>query len=365
MKTPAFHGSDLELIEKYYHIPKEKIINFGANVNPLGISPRLCRSLEENIDAIQSYPDREYTDLRRSISEYCGAPISRILVGSGATDLISRFIKSLAPKKVLLVDPTYSEYAREVALEGGVLVSFPLLEEDNFQLDKARLFQTLDPSFDMMILCNPNNPTGTAVRQDDLREILDFCRKRDIYVLIDETYVEFAADMEEITAIPLADTYENLFVLRGISKFFAAPGLRLGYGVTGSQKLFDLINDSKNPWSINSLAAVSAPAMFGDAEYISKTKEFTQKERSRLFDILSKESCLHVYRPSSNFILLKILNPDVTSQMVFEHAIKDGLMLRDCSSFPGLGDKHIRFCFCMPDENDRLIAKILEAIFHF
>ncbi|MCI8639671.1 MAG: aminotransferase class I/II-fold pyridoxal phosphate-dependent enzyme [Coprococcus sp.] len=362
MEKITFHGSDLELIEKYYHIPKEHIINFGANVNPLGISPKLRKSLEENIDAIQTYPDREYTDLRQSLSEYCGAPVSHILVGSGATDLISRFIKSLAPKKALLIDPTYSEYAREVALEGGSLVSFPLLEEDDFKLDKARLFRTLDPSFDMVILCNPNNPTGTAVYQNDLCEILDFCLKRDIYLLIDETYVEFADDMEEITAIPLTEKYENLFVLRGISKFFAAPGLRLGYGVTGSRKLYGLINDSKNPWSINSLAAACAPEMFRDAEYIAKTKEFIQKERSRLLSKLSKESCLHVYRPSSNFVLLKILNPDVTSQMVFEHTIRDGLMLRDCSSFPGLGDNHIRFCFCMPDENDRLIAKILEAV---
>ena len=110
---PQFHGSDLELIEKYYGIPKDKIISFSSNVNPLGISPLFRESLIQNVNAVSAYPDRDYVSLRQAIGAYCGADCEKIIVGSGATELISSFIKSLLPRKAMLINPTYSEYSRE------------------------------------------------------------------------------------------------------------------------------------------------------------------------------------------------------------------------------------------------------------
>ena len=115
-----FHGSDLEKIEKVFGIKKESITSFGANVNPLGISPMLRKNLAAHIDAITSYPDREYTDLRNAISIYTGAPLDSIMVGNGSTELIGLFIQILEPKKALLIAPTYSEYEREIQLSGGI-----------------------------------------------------------------------------------------------------------------------------------------------------------------------------------------------------------------------------------------------------
>jgi threonine-phosphate decarboxylase len=359
---PQFHGSDLESIEQYYGIPKEEIISFSANVNPLGISPMLRKHLETHIDAITLYPDREYTDLRRAISAYCGAPLEQILVGSGATELISRFVKETLPKKIMLVNPTYSEYAREIGLEGGELVSYQLPESSEFHMDVSDFTARLDSSFDLLILCNPNNPTGSALHHAQLREILRHCRGCGIHVLIDETYVEFADQLEDITAIPLASEFDNLFVLRGISKFFAAPGLRLGYAVTGSEAIRRRINETKNPWSINSLAAVSGACMFQDAAYIRSTREFTHSERLRVLEQLRKIPAVHVFESESNFFLLRILREDVTSETVFDRLIRDRMMLRDCASFPGLGTNHIRFCLCRPEQNDRLLAGLQQLL---
>ena len=114
-----FHGSDLEKIEKIYHIKKEDIISFAANVNPLGVSPLLKRTLADKIDVITSYPDRQYTSLRQSIAGYCSCDADDILVGNGCTELISLFIQITAPKKTLLLGPTYSEYERDLKLEGS------------------------------------------------------------------------------------------------------------------------------------------------------------------------------------------------------------------------------------------------------
>jgi len=359
---PQFHGSDLEQIEAYYGIPADQIISFSANVNPLGLSPKFRQSMLDHVDAVISYPDREYKDLRAAISAYCGAPFDDILAGCGATDLISRFIRTGMPRKVMLIDPTYSEYAREISLEGGELISYPLDEKKEFRLDVPELCSSLDDSYDLLIMCNPNNPTGFALRHEGLRELFRCCDKHNINVLVDETYVEFADDMDEITSVPLTREFQNVIVLRGVSKFFAAPGLRLGYAVTSNKKIRDRMNSTKNPWAINSIAALSGAEMFRDTGYIEKTKTFISKERARLVEILRGEANLHVYDPSANFILMRILKENVTSEEVFEHAVKDGLVLRDCSSFPGLGSSHIRFCFCLPQQNDLLIRKIFEMV---
>lgn len=114
-----FHGSDLEAIEKYYHIKKEDIVSFSANVNPLGISYQLRSTLADNLDAITTYPDREYTALRTCIATYAGTQPENVIVGNGSTELISLFIQTKHPKKALVLGPTYSEYEREIALGGG------------------------------------------------------------------------------------------------------------------------------------------------------------------------------------------------------------------------------------------------------
>ena len=124
-----FHGSDLEKIEKYFGIPKEKITGFGANVNPLGISPKMKEGLATHLDVLTAYPDPEYTELRKHIASYAGCKPEQILVGNGCTELISLFIGIHHPKKALVVSPTYSEYERELRLVGSEVNYYALKEE--------------------------------------------------------------------------------------------------------------------------------------------------------------------------------------------------------------------------------------------
>lgn len=362
MAKKAFHGSDLELIEQEYGIPKDQIVSFSSNVNPIGISYKLKQSIHDNVDMITMYPDRECTDLRQALSEYCGAPMEQIQVGSGVTELISMCIETVKPKKALLIEPTYSEYERVIKNNGGNVFSFPVEERDEFRLNVDKLCDILKDAYDLLVICNPNNPTGTAVKQQELRKIFSHCKKHNIFVMVDETYVEFADELEEITAIPLVKEFDNIFVMRGISKFFAAPGLRIGYMVNSNKEVRDYIDRVKNPWTLNTLAAVCGAEMFRDQEFIDETRRFMTSEKKRLLEILKGIPGLKVYEPTANFILMKILNPDVTSDMIFEHCIKDGLMIRDCSSFPGFGSEYIRFCICKPEENTRLMEKLGEIM---
>ncbi len=357
-----FHGSDLEMIEKVYGIKKEDIISFSANVNPLGISPKLKATLAERIDSIMSYPDREYTSLRKCIAEYVHTDMENILVGNGSTELISLFIQIKHPGKALIIGPTYSEYEREVSLGGGTTRYYRLEEEKNFALDIHALQEELTDDMDLLVICNPNNPTSSAITRSDMRKILDICKQKGIFVMVDETYVEFAEDVLKITSAPLTGYYNNIIILRGISKFFAAPGLRLGYAICGNQDLLKEINQRKNPWTINSLAAIAGELMFTDEEYIRATRTLIAGERDRICRILDSCKNIQYFTPTANFILLKLLKEEVTSMDVFEAAIRKGLMIRDCSTFPFLSNKFIRFCFMTPERNDALLEVVLEAV---
>ncbi|MCR5451393.1 MAG: aminotransferase class I/II-fold pyridoxal phosphate-dependent enzyme [Lachnospiraceae bacterium] len=349
-----FHGSDLEEIEKIYGINKNEIISFSANVNPLGISKRLASELSDHIRAIENYPDREYKGLREAISAYCGAPMSEIIVGNGSTELISLFVGITKPRRALIIGPTYSEYEREITLAGGKSSYFPLRAKDDFKLDTDELCERLKSDVDLLIICNPNNPTSSSISKSEIRHILDVCKEHSIYVMVDETYVEFSSEPEKISSIPLTEFYNNIIILRGTSKFFAAPGLRLGYAVTGNEDLSKEINQHKNPWMINSLAEVAGTIMFADNDYIKSTRDLIRSERDRLFEKYQNTERFKPYSPTANFMLLAIRDEDLTSHMLFEKAIREKMMIRDCSTFPFLDEKYIRICFMNPDDNDRL-----------
>lgn len=355
-----FHGSDLEKIEKIYHIKKEDIISFAANVNPLGVSPLLKRTLADKIDVITSYPDREYTSLRQSIAGYCCCDADDILVGNGCTELISLFIQITAPNKTLLLGPTYSEYERDLKLEGSEIDYYMLKEEDNFELDVTDFKSRITNDIDLIIICNPNNPTGGCISRDKLSDLLSHCKTSNTCMMIDETYVEFAENIHEVSAIPLCKEFDNLMVLRGTSKFFAAPGLRLGYAVTGNRELLNDINSNKNPWMINSLAVVAGETMFMDEEYIKATRKLMTEERTRLTRLFEASGRYKVYPSNSNFLLLKILDKSVSSHDLFDRAIRENMMIRDCSTFPGFEDRFIRFCFMKKEDNDRLAECLLK-----
>ncbi len=354
-KKPEFHGSDLEKIADYYHLNKENIVLFGANVNPLGLSGQVKKELAAHLDVISSYPDRNYTDLKNAIASYTDTSAEHIVVGNGSTELISLLISQRAPKKALLLGPTYSEYARELNLVGGTLEYYNLKEEQDFRLDISDLTDALKSDIDLLIICNPNNPTSSAISTPDIRELLAVCRSLGIFVMIDETYIEFAPEGAALSAVPLVPEFDNFMVIRGVSKFFAAPGLRFGYGLTSNQAFLQTLLTHQNPWSLNSVGAYAGERMLKDTDYIKKTWTLIDSERTRMCTELSGLDTVKIYPAYANFVLVRILKEGLTSFDVFEKAIHQNLMIRDCSSFESLKGEYVRFCIMNPEDNDRLL----------
>jgi threonine-phosphate decarboxylase len=355
-----FHGSDLEKIEKIYDIKKEDIISFSANINPQGVPNKLKEYLKNHLDILSQYPDREYTELKTTIGTYCGCLASQVLVGNGSTELISLFIQTIMPKKAVILAPTYSEYEKEILLAGGSPLSLPLNINNNFAYEESLVFSMLSNDIDLFVLCNPNNPTGTALNQIDLTKLLEHCSLHNIQVLIDETYIEFVDSHEEYTAIPLISRYANVIIIRGTSKFFACPGLRLGYAITSNEDLMKKANETIRPWSVSSIADAAGKQLFIDQKFISTSQSMMHDERKRVMENLRRISGLQVFSSKANFCLIKILRTDISAQTVFDTAIKKGLMIRNCSTFPFLNDSYFRICFMQPDQNDQLLACLSE-----
>lgn len=363
MTATPFHGSDLEKIEQLYGIPKEKITGFGSNVNPLGLSPRLKEYLAASLDVLSSYPDREYTGLRRAIAAYTKADAAHVLCGNGSTELISACIRALSPERALLISPSYSEYERELRLVGCIPDYFALSEGNDFRPDTGLLIRHMKEtsSFRMLILCNPNNPTSGALTVSELRKLLSFCQEAGIHVMVDETYAEFAPDVDAISAIPLTKEFSCLIVLRGISKFWAAPGLRLGYAVTSDEALRGDILSRKDPWTVSSLADLAGQFLFSDHIYIEETRALISSERQRIRQAL-EGLAVKTYPCFANFLLCRSLKKEVSAPVLFEAAIRRGMMIRDCSDFPGLDENFFRFCFLLPEQNDRLLSCLTELL---
>lgn len=362
-ESTTFHGSDLEKIAQFYHIPKEDIRCYSANVNPMGFPKRTARQILDNFsNLITHYPDREYTDLKKAIGHYCSIDPEYVLVGNGSTELIALFIQSVPVTHAVQVGPSYSEYERELKLaEISYSIWFPK-KENRFRPDVSELINFLiKENADFLILCNPNNPTASALSAEELSKLLSGCLEHNIFVMIDETYAEFSD--QTVSAFSLIPSFPNLMIIRGISKFFAAPGLRLGYGASSNEGFLQHVKKHQNPWSVNNVAAFAGCQLFSEKEFIVKTKALISDERTRMIQGLSKISALSVYPSDSNFIFVEILNPAVSAADLFEFLIRKNMMIRDCSSFPGLSSQFFRFCLMLPEENTRLLHAIQE-FFH-
>lgn len=361
IEQESFHGSDVEVIAKQYDMNKESIIQYASNVNPLGISPMARQALLDNVDVIKDYPERDYEELRTRIGNYCKVDARQVVLGNGTSELIRLTMSTLSPAKTLIVGPTYSEYEKAAKLAGSEVETYMLKNLDDFEMDVDMFLKALNDSVELLVICNPNNPTGQALTREQMDTILTRCLELDIFVMVDETYVEFVKDINLISSVLLTKKFDNLIVLRSVSKFFAAPGLRLGYAITNNDDFLEETSNGKIPWNINSFATV-ASVMFEDDHYINLTKSLIQTERNLIFSALSSRKSIKVFQPSANFVLIKLLKEGQTASEVFEYCLKKGFMIRDCTDYAGLGEQYVRFCFMKPEQNDNMVNTILEIV---
>ncbi|SKC75713.1 threonine-phosphate decarboxylase CobD [Maledivibacter halophilus] len=356
----AKHGGNIYETAKKYGISEQDIIDFSANINPLGIPYKLKETIISNIETIENYPDPDYKRLVLAIAEYNNIHEDFVIPGNGATEIIFKIVQAIKPKKTLLLAPTFSEYERALKSVGSDVVYYLLDEDTQFNVDKNVLLEKLKDNIDFIVLCNPNNPTGQIIGQNILKEILIECKKRKINFMIDEAFIEFVKDEKNHSLIGSLYDFDNLFIIRALTKFFAIPGLRIGYGLISNQGIKGKIIDGKEPWTINGFAAISGEALLEDKEYIEKSKEFFELERKYMYEELQKIRNIKVFKPYANYVFFKLISKDIDLK---EELIQRKLLIRQCIDYVNLDGSFFRVAIKDRDSNKKLIEGLKEVLY--
>jgi threonine-phosphate decarboxylase len=352
------HGGDVWGFARKYNIPLEKVLDFSGPINFLGPSTKAVEAVRQFAKRIRFYPDPNPVELRAEIAKYVGHGVdaANIILGNGSIELIY-MIAEVFPYgfKAVIPVPSFSEYEKAALRVGGepIFVKLP----DDFALNVESVKRAMTADTRIVSICNPHSPSGTLYSREAVLDLVDFCRKKDVVVSVDENYIEFAEKGQETTMAGYVKKYENLFVIRSVTKFYGMPGIRLGYGIA-TESLIDTLQTVRQPWSINSLAGNVTLAAFKDTDFIDNTKYTIAKERAVFAKMLSEIGGLHVFPSVTNFLLVKILNPKYTSTMLKEKMAKKGLLIRDCNTFVGLDNSYFRVTVRSSEDNLRLVKAL-------
>jgi len=347
------HGGNLERAMEKYGISSEKIIDFSANINPLGFSPETREAIIKNLDRLSHYPDPECKEAKKEISGYFKIAYENIILGNGSTELIYLIVQTLKPKKALIPVPAFCEYERALNNNNVSINFYKLKEKQEFLVSIDEITPRL-AGIDLVFLCNPNNPTGTFLPKKEILNLVKEVQKRKIFLVLDEAFIDL---YEEESLVKEVKNYDHLIVLHSLTKFYGLPGLRIGFGVS-SPKLIKKLETQKITWSVNSLAQIAVRGMLRDEKFISKSKFFLFEEKEFFYQELSNIEGLKVHKPSANFIFIKLLG-NISSKILQNKLAKEGMLIRDCSNFRGLEKgKFIRVAVRTRKENIKLLKEL-------
>ncbi len=349
-KTARTHGGNIYEAERRYGVAKNKILDFSSNVNPLGPSSVAIRAAKKALASIGRYPDPDLLELRTAIARYFGIKSGHVICGNGSNALIHLIPRVFRPKKVLIPFPTFTEYAVAVEEAGGEIVPYFLLEREGFRLDPVEMSFALKDA-DMAFLCNPNNPAGRVLSRAEMLEITRFALQHGVRLVVDEAFMDFDV-MGSDSLIKEAVESSHLICLRDFTTFFGMPGLQIGYAVS-DEKTIAALRERQEPWTVSIPAQRAAIAVLGDWHYIKKTRRLIERERGHLLSALRILPGVETIPCSANFILIKITSMDVPT---FINKLGErGILVRDCSSIPGLDGSYIRISVRTWWDNWRLI----------
>ena len=351
------HGGNIYKASDKFGIEKFNILDYSANLNPLGIPDLLRDIFISNIQNTENYPDPECTALKDAISSYVGVNTDHIIIGNGATEVIRLLFSVLLPKRLLIPVPTFSEYQRFAEAFKCKVDFFNLKEQENFKPNMKEFIEMLTVGVDTVMLCNPNNPTSTLVSRADLEELLKCALTKGITVIVDEAFIELTDGGNNNSVSDLLASYDNLFIIRAFTKVFAIPGVRLGYGL-GNIKIIKRMWELKIPWSVNTFACLVADFLPQAEGYLSKTREWLTNEKEYFYNQLLGIDGLKVYRPQTNFILIKIIGSDLTSDRLKDKMASKGILIRDASNFMFLNNRFVRVAIKDRESNERFLEVI-------
>ncbi|MEY2194568.1 threonine-phosphate decarboxylase CobD [Neobacillus sp. BF23-41] len=357
MNWPS-HGSNPQYLYEAMGLALPlQFIDFSANINPIGPPSALKEKWPGFFQEINVYPDPYATQLKERIAKSEQTPIDTILIGNGGAELITLLARMLAGKKVLIVEPTFSEYEQACRANKCEIVHHQLVEP-NFELNPVDFHSSLMDA-DAVFLCNPNNPTGIHYPTSTIISLLEECEKRDCLVILDEAFFDFLIEYESL--VPYINKFSNLIIIRSLTKMFAIPGIRLGY-LIAQPAIVSSLCQLQSHWSTNTIALLAGELCLENEFFIKETQAYISQERKRLFDFFTQEEFV-VSTSNVNFYLLK--DPHLKDQFaLFEFLLHHGIIPRHTFNFPGLEGRWLRFAIKSNQENNQLMEVLAKWRHH-
>ncbi|MDR4505886.1 MAG: threonine-phosphate decarboxylase CobD [Candidatus Scalindua sp.] len=352
------HGGNSKKMGNLYGIDPGEILDFSANINPLGYPDCVRTAILDRFDDILSYPDSECTDLRNAIAVKYSCNEANIMAGNGSNELFYLIPRALKPGSGIILQPTFGEF-QDALISANVEITDVMNEDDNFPLFNLQDSQLKACREELIIFCNPNNPTGQLVPREEIVKFAEDNAER--FVVIDEAFMDFVEEEERFSVLQDVHTLKNLIVVRSLTKFYGFPGLRLGF-LVASTPIMNKLWKLKEPWTVNSFAQVAGKIALNDDAFAVKTREFVSSEKIFLYEGLSQIEGLRPFYPSVNFILIRIDNENLISSILQNLLIRDKIIIRDCSNFVGLNENYVRVAVRSRKENQRLLDAMKEAV---
>ena len=330
------------------------ILDFSANINPLGPPRSVRRAARQALCGIAQYPEPFSRRLRTALAHRHRVPEDAVLVGNGAAEVIHLLARLAAGRRVAVPVPGFAEYGRAARGVGaavvptpvtGIFATIPALPD--LPADQGPALQ----GGDLRFLCNPHNPTGLLLPPEDVLKVVD---GMSALVVVDEAFIDLTDAGERGSVIAHVPDRRNLVVVRSLTKFFAMPGLRIGYAVAPPE-LVARLDAARDPWSVSVLAQAAALAALADQAYANRTRAWVRRERAFLARELAGLPGYTVEPPSANFILARGPEPAWLTQ---SRLGPQGILVRDCRSFDGLTEHHVRLAVRSRADNRRLLAAL-------
>ncbi len=357
--SPYFHGGNVWEVSKKYNIPVDQLIDFSISTNPLGVPEKALESIRNHLNLIHHYPDPDHKWLLKALAKSANVKPDNVIVGNGSTELIYLFNEVFLENgyEAVIPVPTFSEYKAAIERSGGNMVFLKCDPAKDFKLNLEELESSITEKTRILFLCNPNSPTGCLYEKGDVLKVVKFAAEKNVLVFVDEDYIDFVDDGKRYSMAEYVNDYSNLFVLRSLTKFFGLAGLRIGFGI-GSPELVTTLKNVKMPWSVNSLAMYATAEAIKDTDFIKNSRLLILKSRKEMQKLLKTISWLKVYPSETNFLLIEIIQGDLTSTQLAEGLAKKGFLIRDCQDFDGLNNRFFRVTVRRPEENRKLVEQI-------
>ncbi len=347
------HGGDIYTVKAQLH--SDQLLDFSANINPFGVPDSVQTAIRAAIPQLLHYPDPNQTTLTEALSAYHHVTPQQIICGNGGADVLFRMVQAIRPKHAIIPVPTFSEYEKALE-ENGCLVTYWNMPEP-FVLTESFLMELQTGHYDFLVLCNPNNPTGSLLSASLLQKILTLTVQKKIFVLLDECFCDMTEVAMQSSMIAACKEYPNLLILKSMTKKYAIPGLRLGYGICADTELVKQIRQTGQPWSVNTLAAAAGCAALQAITYQQQFQQFLQTERWFLYNALQELGFI-TWKPSANFVFFRSRHfRDLDMQLLPYH-----ILLRHCGNYRGLDDTYYRVAVRKREENIFLLQCLKEIV---